>query len=80
MSKQTTYLQRFHEALSALCIEEPPEEMCQAWLDDSSEELQQFAMQMGRFGWHQGIALIDAAMLIAESPEEGEPHHLPLTA
>lgn len=72
----TTYMQRLGHALELLCAgSRPPDEMIEAWLDTKRDDnrLQEFACQHGPI-WSQGIALIDAARLMAEQPTEGVEH------
>lgn len=70
----TTYEQRFIEAFTLLCGgRKPAIKMVQDWLSHESEALQDFAVSNGP-SWCQGIALIDAAHLMAENPEEGFGH------
>lgn len=73
-AEPTLYLQRFSEAMTLLCNgNQPSEELLQAWLDDESEALQDFAATYGP-SWAQGIGLIDAARLMADQPTEGPEH------
>ena len=68
----TTYLQRFGEAMALLCSgHRPPDEMLSAWLDTEREDqrLQAFAMEHGP-SWAQGIGVIDAARVLADTPTE----------
>ena len=72
----TTFMQRFGDAMQALCHgHRPPREMMIAWLATDSEDnrLQAFACQYG-FAWAQGIGLIDAACAAADQPTEGVDH------
>ena len=71
----STWEQRFSEALSLLCggAEVPPD-MVTRWFSSDDERLQHWASEHGAFAWHQGIALIDAAALMADTPSEGEGH------
>lgn len=78
----TTYLQRFGDAMQALCRgQRPPDEMLTAWLDADADDhrLQDFACRHG-FSWAQGIGLIDAAQLGADHPTEGVKHEMPAAA
>lgn len=68
----TTYLQRFGDAIALLCAgNRPPDEMMTAWLDADREDtrLQEFACEHGPV-WAQGIAVIDAAQVLADQPTE----------
>ena len=72
----TTFMQRFGDAMQALCHgHRPSREMMIAWLATDSEDnrLQAFACQYG-FAWAQGIGLIDAACAAADQPTEGVDH------
>lgn len=69
---QTTYTDRFVEAMGLLCTETPPKAMCEAWLFAEDEELQHWVME-GRHKaeWATGIGTIEAAEHMAEHCEEG---------
>lgn len=73
----TTYVQRFTHALTLLCGKEPPQEIVLAWLEKGSDDfrLQEFAIAHGP-SWSQGIALIEAAQLMADQPTEGVDHEM----
>ena len=72
--KPTTYLQRFGDALQLLCAgRRPTDDLMTAWLDNKSEELQDFCSEYGP-SWAQGIGLIDAARMTADQPTEGVDH------
>lgn len=69
----TTYVQRMGDAMALLCHgHRPPNEMIAAWLDPAQEDdrLQSFACDHGP-DWAQGIVVIDAARILAETPVEG---------
>jgi hypothetical protein len=71
----TTWVERFQAAMALLCDgRRPTEIMIFDWFVGDGEELQQWASENGSLGWHQGIALIDAACTIADQPEEGAGH------
>ena len=73
-STPTTYAERFAAAVTMLCQgRRPPDAMLAGWLDRSSDELQEFAIDNGP-AWAQGIVLLDAAKLLADSPTEGVNH------
>jgi len=74
MSKPTTYLQRFKDALALLCSKAVPDGMAEAWLANENESLQDFACSNTPLRWSQGIVVIDAAQLLADTPEEGYGH------
>ena len=66
----TTVLQRAGDTLQLLCAgQRPPDVIITDWLDNSSEELQAWCCQYGP-SWCQGIAVIDAAMLMVDQPTE----------
>ncbi len=70
----TSYLLRFGDALQSLCRgRRPTEAMMGAWLDTDDEQLQTFCCDHGP-SWAQGIAVIDAARVLADQPTEGPPH------
>jgi len=72
-------MQRFRHALALLCGAEPPLDFCQEWIDDVETDegyrLQDWVCsQPGTPYWTQGIVLIDAAQVMADTPEEGADH------
>jgi hypothetical protein len=72
----TTYLQRLGDAMQLLCSgHRPPDAVLRAWVDRTQDdfELQFWAATYGP-EWAQGIVLIDAAQLLAETPAEDEGH------
>ena len=70
----TTYLQRFGDAVALLCGgHRPTDEVLLGWLEGPSEELQSFAASHGP-AWSQGIVLIEAAQVMADTPTEGVDH------
>lgn len=74
MISQSTHLQRFGDAMEALCDSRPPDDLLTDWLNHSSDDLQQFACIHTKLSWAQGIVVIEAALLLAGSPVEGEEH------
>ena len=73
-TKTTTYLSRFADAVTLLCNgRRPPAPMVAAWVEMSDDSLQEFAIANGP-QWAQGIVLLDAAHLLAETPAEGVDH------
>lgn len=72
----STWDARFREALTVLCGEAPPEAAVVAWLAPNSEsmELQNWAAEKARMPWAQGLVVIDAARLLADTPAEGAEH------
>lgn len=79
-NEATTYIEGFGDAMALLCGKRPPDDMLAGWLADD-ERLQQFACAHGP-AWAQGIAVIDAARILAGQPVEGERHEaeLPVSA
>jgi hypothetical protein len=73
----TTYIERFREAVALLCREEPPLEMVEAYLDKTQDDmrLQEFAVDHAPT-WAQGIAILDAAHVMADQPTEGVDHEM----
>jgi hypothetical protein len=74
----TTYLQRFGDAMQRLCGgQRPTDAMLLDWLDPTLEsvDLQEFAIEHGP-EWAQGIAVIDAALGLADDPIEGVAHEM----
>jgi len=72
----TTYLHRLGDAMEILCGgHRPPDEMLGAWLNECDDRLQEFACDHGP-AWAQGIVVIDAARVLADSPGEGVEHEL----
>jgi hypothetical protein len=70
----TTYLQRFGDAVALLCRGRKAHAgMLAGWLDGSDDSLQHFAIDNGP-AWAQGIVILDAAALLADTPGEGVEH------
>ena len=70
----TPYLQRLGDAMALLCGgHRPTDEMLGAWLNEGDDRLQAFACNHGP-SWAQGIAVIDAARVLADQPTEGVAH------
>lgn len=76
-SLPTTYLRRFGDAMERLCGVRPSDAEMLAWLDPDQDSftLQDFACEHGP-SWAQGIAVIDAARLLADQPTEGVGHEI----
>lgn len=70
----TTPMQRFKEALALLAGKPVPDGMAEAWEAHESEDLQDWICCNTPLKWSQGLALIDAAQLLADTPEEGYGH------
>jgi hypothetical protein len=72
----TGYLDRFVDALEILCTARPDRDLCEQWLRHApgSERLQDWAVDHTRANWGTGICVIEAAEVMAESPEEGMDH------
>lgn len=71
----TSYRDRFADAVALLCGRRAPEDMIDGWLAPDSEDdrLQHFAADHGP-AWAQGIVLLDAAAVMADTPTEGVEH------
>jgi hypothetical protein len=70
-----TWNQRFAQALAVLCGgNEPPQDALEDWLDQAKDSfaLQEWAVEHAVLSWAQGIAVIDAASILADQPVEGE--------
>ena len=69
----TTWGQRFREALALLCGEQPPEAEVVESLRPGSDglALQNWAAEKCRLAWAQGIAVVDVATILADTPAEG---------
>lgn len=68
----TKYIDRLGDAMELLCSgERPPDELISAWLDPKADDhrLQDFSCEHGP-EWAQGIAVIDAAIVLADQPTE----------
>jgi len=68
-----TYTRRFAEALCVMCGELPSAEMCNAWLWEDDEALQDWVGARVKLEWVQAIGAIDGARKLAEQCEEGRP-------
>lgn len=76
-SVPTSHVDRFSQAMALLCRKAPPSDAIEAWLTPGSDDmrLQEFAVENGP-AWAQGIAVIDAAHLLAGMPTEGVDHEI----
>jgi len=77
MRTPTTYRERFKDSIALLCQGEyPSDRIIDQWFDESnpSIELQEFCIANCPLTWSLGIAVIEAAMTLAEQPEEGKGH------
>lgn len=71
MRNKFCYIERFGDAMQLLCNgNRPSNKMLIDWIDSDDETLQEFACNNGP-EWAQGIVLIDAARLLADTPIEG---------
>jgi len=73
----TNWVDRFIEAFTLLCGgKAPPRQMVLDWFNREldSFELQEFALEHTPLKSAQGIAIIDAAVAIADQPQEGHDH------
>ena len=68
----TLYVDRVVEALALLCNgAKPPRELVEGWLLDKSDGLQDWAVNNTAVCWGTGIGTIEAAIAMADTPEEG---------
>lgn len=76
-SAPTSHADRFSQAIALLCGKTPPADAVEAWMAPGSEDmrLQEFAIEHGP-AWAQGVAVIDAAHLLASMPTEGVDHEI----
>ena len=79
-SQLTDWLSRFAQAIGLLCGGPAPDfAMCAAWTNNESEELQQWVLENSKVAWCSGIGTIEAATIMADTPEEDlrhAPRHL----
>jgi len=61
---------RFTEALSKMLYVRPTDSMVRDWLDESTEDLQQFCVKWARCNWMTGIGIIEAAQGLVEDAFE----------
>ena len=75
----TLWITRFMDALEVLAGARPPREIVHSWLNSDCEKLQDWVGMRGRpmLARHtMNIAIIEAAMLLADQPIEGEGHEV----
>ena len=65
------YKQRFSEVIQLLTDAKPPTVLVESWLDNTSDDLQVWIINQLGDSWPQGIAVIDAAIAMADQPKEG---------
>jgi len=66
------YVDRVLDALGLLCEgRKPPREMVEAWFMSDDHSLQDWAVCNAGVCWATGIGTIEAAIAMAETPEEG---------
>jgi hypothetical protein len=75
----TTWMERFRDALTIMCGTEPPLKFCEMWVnheqENNADPLQNWVgMQKATPSWAQCIVTIDAAMVWADTPVEGDGH------
>ena len=72
----TSWQKRFRDALEVLCGGSPPVGAVEAWLEPGCDgaELQNWAASNSLVLWAQGIVVIDAAWMLADTPAEGADH------
>lgn len=73
-SLQTDWLSRFAQAIGLLCGVPPDMALCADWANNESEELQSWVLQNSTVSWCSGIGTIDAATVMADTPEEDAKH------
>lgn len=79
-AKETTWLERFEQALNMMLEEDMPvhKRHIRMWLMDEqfcqTDPLQDWCVSNARLSWCQGIELIDAAWKLADTPAEGGEH------
>lgn len=76
---KTTYIQRFTDAITLLCGAVPPEDYVELWLTNEEDKsgtqpLHSWAIDNATLAWAQGIVVLDAAAVLANTPVEGEDH------
>jgi hypothetical protein len=79
-AQKSRFVERFVSALSMLCDGEVPPnaDMVDGWFTGTDvDSLQEWAINNAEAGWAQGIAVIDAATILAENPLEGVEGHEP---
>lgn len=73
--QNSLYVNRVTDALRLLCGgRTPPPVLVLGWLNLTNEGLQDWAVCNTELNWAQGIEVIDAALSLAGSPEEGRDH------
>lgn len=74
----TLWITRFTDALEILCGTRPPHDIVYRWLNTDCEKLQDWVgMRAHPLLQHtMNIAIIEAAMLLADQPIEGEGHEM----
>lgn len=77
--ESTTYPYRFQMALALLCGNHLPNiRLCERWLDESNEDahraLQEWALDHSVMPWATGIGVIESALALADTPDEGRTH------
>jgi hypothetical protein len=70
-------VKRAREAFALLCRGKPPKALVRAWMDDDEGEdgenyieLQAWALNHARLPWAQGITIVEAAVALAEEPQD----------
>lgn len=66
------YNQRLSKAIEHICRELPPQHLVDDWVSGKSDELQDWVGGTEAPLWVQSIAIIDAAIAMAEHPCDGE--------
>jgi len=66
-----TYLERFEWAIEHLTAASVPTHLVQDWIDETNDNLQDWVGSQEIPWWCQNIAIIEAALAMANSPVEG---------
>lgn len=73
------YVDRFRFSLRRLCGRAPSRAQVVDWLKGSTQDLQTWVLEQedGMPEYYQGIVVLDAAAILADSPPDGEDHLYP---
>lgn len=74
-----TYQERFSEGVQLLVGELPPEQLVIDWLEFKNDDFQSWVVNCLGDAWPQGIAVLDAAQILADHPKEGPLGHIDYT-
>lgn len=74
----TTWIERYRQTIALFCNGVmPPLDLCEAWIkNDGTDDLglQDWICCNTTIPWAQAIAILDAAHIMADQPEEGVGH------